>query len=386
MIESKILAGKRTMVKLLSPEWSRRLWKALYAVLPTVSDLGQTASNYLWQRPLERWYPGWSSGLFGIGAPSPGHLNLHAEGFLMHRIVHLGALTAMLLAGAGCSRKPADPPLGIDARLAAMAPREATILAGFRMDRIRKSPLYETYFKGRLPMGGETSREMMQFQEQIDEVLAAVTGKETMVLARGRMDRAAIETKLRSSKTPEETIAGRKGFAKDGVALVLLDGGLAVAGPRAQVEDALSRVDKTVALPARFFNASQTVPADSSMWVISVGRLPGFTMPERSNLANLPRALEHVELATASADLSSGVRMAAAATCTSDEDAKQIHTLFRGMIGMARLSTPNDNPELLKVFDRIQLVQTGRSVKIDANLPADVIQTLDGALGFRRSR
>ena len=302
----------------------------------------------------------------------------------MRRAFVAAALGALLVAGAGCSRKAAEPPLGIDAKLAAMAPREATVLAGFRMDRVRKSPLYDKYFKNRMPMGGDTARDMMQFQEQIDEVLAAMTGKETLVLARGRMDRAAIETKLRASKVPEATIAGRQGFVKDDVALVLLDGGYAVAGPQAQVEDALSRADKVVALPARFFNPAKTLPAESSMWVISVGRLPSFSVPERSNLANLPRVLENVELATASADLSAGLRMSAAATCTTEDDAKQIQTLFRGLIGMARLSTPNDKPELLKVFDRIELKQSGRGVEIGANFPAEVIETIGGAFGLRR--
>jgi hypothetical protein len=302
----------------------------------------------------------------------------------MGRALHSTVLVAIILAMPGCSRKAAAPPLGIDARLAAMVPREATVLAGFRMDRIRKSPLYEKYFKDRMPVGGDTAKEMMQFQEQIDEVIATLTGKDALVLARGRLDRAAIEAKLRSAKVEETVIGRHKGFIKDKIALVLLDGGVAVAGPREQVEDSLSRADKIVALPARFYNASKTIPADSSLWAISVGRLPAFNVPERSNLANLPRQLENVELATANADLSAGLKVSAAATCTSEEDAKQIQTLFRGLIGMARLSTPNDKPELLKVFDRIELKQSARSVEINANLPVDVIETVGGAFGVRR--
>ena len=302
----------------------------------------------------------------------------------MIRSLMAAMLAALLLISVGCERKAAAPPLGIDARLAAMVPREATVLAGFRMDRIRKSPLYEKYFKNRIPVGSDTAKEMMQFQEQIDEVVAAVTGKDTLVLARGRLDRAAIETRLRSGKVPETSIAGRQGFVRNNIALVLLDGSVAVAGPRAQVEDALSRANKIVALPARFFQPSKTIPAESSMWVISVGRLPSFDVPDRSNLANLPRVLANVETGTASADLSAGIRMSAAATCTTDEDAKQIQTLFRGLIGMARLSTPNDKPELLKVFDRIELKQAGRSVEINANLPVDVIETVSSAFGIRR--
>jgi predicted GNAT family N-acyltransferase len=55
------------------------------------------------------------------------------------------------------------------------------------------------------------------------------------------------------------------------------------------------------------------------------------------------------------------------------------------LIGMARLSTPNDKPELLKVFDRIVLKQTGRGVEIGANFPAEVIETIGGAFGIRKA-
>lgn len=292
-------------------------------------------------------------------------------------------ISAVSVMGA-CSRKPAAPPLGIDAQLAAMVPREATILGGFRMDRIRTSPLYEEYFRGRLPMGGENARGLMEFQDQIDEVLVAVVERDSLVLAKGKMDRAAMEAKLREAKAPEATVGGKPGFEQNGVAVVLLDGGYALAGPRARVEDALTRMGKNVVLPARFFQTAQAMPAASHMWVISVGRLPVLELPERSNLANLPRALENVELARMNADLSNGLKMSAAATCTTEPDAKQIHTLLRGVIGMARLSTPSDKPELMKVFDRFQIAQKERVVTLDASLPLEMIDELAGAFGLRQ--
>ena len=67
MIVSPILAQEKTMVKLLSSEWSRQLWKALYAILPKVFDLGRMTMDHVRQRPVESWYPVWTSGLFGIG-------------------------------------------------------------------------------------------------------------------------------------------------------------------------------------------------------------------------------------------------------------------------------------------------------------------------------
>lgn len=266
-----------------------------------------------------------------------------------------------------------------------MTPREATILAGFRMDRIRTSPLYEEYFHGRLPGAGESAGELMRFQEQVDELLIAVTGRETLLLARGRFDRAAVERKLQETGAAGTSVAGRKAFGGGGALFVPLDGGYVLAGARTLVEDALSRAGHTVALPARFFKPAQEIPASSHAWVISVGQLPPLPVSERSNLANLPRALEHVELATASADLSRGVKLRMAAACTTEDDARQIQTLLRGLLGMARLSAPSGERELLAALDRIQVVQDERTVTVNANLPADLAELLAGALGVRRS-
>lgn len=65
MIVSPILAQERTMVKLLSSEWSRELWKALHAVLPKVFEIGRITMNVVRERPVESWMPFLSSGLFG---------------------------------------------------------------------------------------------------------------------------------------------------------------------------------------------------------------------------------------------------------------------------------------------------------------------------------
>ncbi len=64
MIIGIILAQKDTMVKLLSSEWSRTLWKALYYVLPKTYDVGRMTLNIITQKGVDSWMPVWSSALF----------------------------------------------------------------------------------------------------------------------------------------------------------------------------------------------------------------------------------------------------------------------------------------------------------------------------------
>ena len=66
MIVSPILAQTKMMVKLLSSEWSRQVWKTLYYVLPKAADLGKMTVDLVRGNSIESWMPVWSSALFGV--------------------------------------------------------------------------------------------------------------------------------------------------------------------------------------------------------------------------------------------------------------------------------------------------------------------------------
>jgi hypothetical protein len=65
MIMSPILAQNRIMERLLSSERSRRIWTALYYALPKVYDTGRMTLDMVQNRPVESWWPIWTSALFG---------------------------------------------------------------------------------------------------------------------------------------------------------------------------------------------------------------------------------------------------------------------------------------------------------------------------------
>ena len=64
MIISAILAQTSTMLRLLSSEWSRDLWKGLYYALPKIWDLGRITLNAIQDRTFHDYMPIWSSALF----------------------------------------------------------------------------------------------------------------------------------------------------------------------------------------------------------------------------------------------------------------------------------------------------------------------------------
>jgi ABC-type transport system involved in multi-copper enzyme maturation permease subunit len=66
MLISAVLAQKDQVVKLLSSEWSRDLWTALYWVLPKFWDLGRDMMNLISDRQAPWFTPAWTSALFGL--------------------------------------------------------------------------------------------------------------------------------------------------------------------------------------------------------------------------------------------------------------------------------------------------------------------------------
>jgi ABC-type transport system involved in multi-copper enzyme maturation permease subunit len=65
MVVSPILAQHQVMVKLLSSEWSRSVWKGLYYALPKVFDIGRMNMDLVMGRPTGGLAPVWSSAAFG---------------------------------------------------------------------------------------------------------------------------------------------------------------------------------------------------------------------------------------------------------------------------------------------------------------------------------
>jgi ABC-2 type transport system permease protein len=66
MIISPILAQTALMMRLLSSEWSRNLWRALYYVFPKVYELGHMTLDAIQSGTFSGYTPIWTSALFGI--------------------------------------------------------------------------------------------------------------------------------------------------------------------------------------------------------------------------------------------------------------------------------------------------------------------------------
>lgn len=65
MILSAILAQTTIMLKLLSSEWSRNVWRTLYYTFPKVYDMGRMTLDAIMNRTFTGYMPIWTSAAFG---------------------------------------------------------------------------------------------------------------------------------------------------------------------------------------------------------------------------------------------------------------------------------------------------------------------------------
>jgi hypothetical protein len=235
--------------------------------------------------------------------------------------------------------------------MAAFIPPDTVVLAGIQVDRLRETPLYRKL---------ATSNRLPRFDSQNDitELLIANDGKNTLAIARGRFDRAA-----------------PGGFTR-------VDSRIALAGSEPLVSAAIARRKSgRSGAPAALLAHADALSVDPQIWAVVTG-WPGLdpdTLRAMGNFANLNRVLLSTEEARLTIDLHAGVQAAFNGTCRSDAEATSLSESLRGLLGLARLSLPKNRPDLVTVFDAVQVKQEGRSVSVAAAIPEDLAEGLASA-------
>jgi len=270
-------------------------------------------------------------------------------------------LALMCLAALGCSSAQTGA-VRVDAALAGLVPADTVTLAGVRLDALRATPIYQKWIAGKpLLMADEFAKETgLDLRKDVSELLVASNGKDTVALARGKFSPTALDPKL----------AGMVAF---------INSTTAVAGPPAVVRAVVDRRNPS-GVPAALLAKVSTISAQNQIWAVSLG---GFSqiasaVPPAGPMASLGKILSMLEDLTLAADLRSGVNAAVTGLCKTEQDARSLSDALRGLIGLGRLSTPNNEPEMLRLYDGIQVEQQQRTVRVRAQIPQDL---LDKAIG-----
>ncbi|MBM3796895.1 MAG: hypothetical protein FJW31_23255 [Acidobacteria bacterium] len=286
----------------------------------------------------------------------------------------LAVLGLAALAGCGGGGSTNAPQgYALDPALARAVPADTIILGAIRMDRARQSPLYQEW-QAKLPATGLDelkSRFGVDPRADLDELVAAYNGKEMFTLLRGRFKSGDLAAKLTEAGGERADHGGRTLVKRGDTGVAFLSGTVAAAGPLPLLHAAIGA--KGAGKPSSLLSNLTSVPVDAHVWVLTTG---GATLnfPQGSNAGNIDKVLSTLQSLSGWANFDQGLRIALRGTATDADAAKRLHTQLRGLIGMGRLSAPDNRPEMLKLYDAIEIKQVDKTIKANANASAELLK------------
>jgi hypothetical protein len=263
----------------------------------------------------------------------------------------------------------------VDPALAALVPADTIVLAGIRMSELRSTPLYTKMIaeKRLSELDDFAKRTNFDPRKDVNELLVASNGTDNVVLARGNFKIQA------PAGTRKSVYKGATLYGQGDGAYAILDATTAVAGVESAVRKAIDQKQSGQRGAAGLIDRARGLSGPGQIWVVANGwgALPDRLSRDGGNLSNLSRFFRGVEKATATVDLRSGLVAKAQGECRTEQDAKTLGDAARGVVGLGRLTVPENKPEMLKLFDGIKVDQKDRFIDVDVNVPADL---LDGLL------
>ncbi len=281
---------------------------------------------------------------------------------------------ALCVALAGCKTKKMEP-VRIDPALEALIPADTVFIVGGNIDAVRETSVYQKLLsRVPLPQLDEFTRQTgLDPRKDLAQILSCSNGKNGVLMARGKFNVPDLEARLQARGEPRFPYKNHALFGSERLAFVFLNASTAIVGPAAGLRSTLDR-GSSGGLPPALRDLMRGIPADDQIWAALTGGIQSLSLsvPEDSNLANVMGALKSIDTAIIGMDLHSGIDLTAEVTCKTEGDAKFVHDMLKGVVGIGRLNTPDNHPELLQLYDGIEVTAQKNQAKVTAKIPTDL--------------
>jgi len=285
----------------------------------------------------------------------------------------LAALACLAL----CSCQPKrSASLHISPALEALVPADTVVVLGMDLAALRDTAAFQKLI-ARVPL-----QQLDEFQKQtgldprkdLSEALLCSNGKAALLLVRGKFRIADLEARFKSHGVQPSNYKGHALYGDERAAIYFLDDSTAAAGPPAELHALIDRPGSQRSLPPDLRDLLRTLPSSDQVYAALTGGIErlNLPLPREGNLGSILQALRSVNSAALGLNLSHGIDGLAEVNCTTERDARFIHDMLRGLIGFGRLNTRDDQPEMLKLYDAIQVTQQQQQAKVTANIPQEL--------------
>lgn len=298
------------------------------------------------------------------------------------------SVLAGLAIGLGCQREGGIG-VSVDSVFRPLIPPDVKALVSIHLDKLLQAPLYIRHQKDVdfAQLDSASERFGLNPRRDLSDLLVVWNGKTAVLMAKGSFDQRQLKQKLGTLGARTRTYSDDTILESGNEALAFIKRGVAIAGPLSSVHAALDSKDKgSGGIPELFKQSLQGVPADDQIWIVSRGGLPFADVPMNSDWESaLSNIVDYVTATTASIGVDTGMRFRADIACVSNQGAQRVHDALRAAVGFGRLSTKDNELELLKLYDSIQVTQEQRFVHVRADLKADLADKLIAQLSALQS-
>ena len=307
----------------------------------------------------------------------------------MHRKIIIGTLAVfvVLLAVGGLMRRREKQPERIYPSLAILIPPDAQMVAGIQVERIKKTPTWQRLIaEKRFEVLDRFTRDTgLDPREDIYEIIAVSQGASAPPVflvagrfAKGGSGAAGMEppVSLGGDRVVRTAYRGYSLIGNENASLCFINTVTAVAGPTPQVKAILDRQIQNPQPAQAIIDRIRAIPLENQIWAFSTAGIDRL-LPEiplgSGKIRSLPIKVTYLEL---TANLSLGIDVKIEAHNADTGSANQMLAAVKGVVGIGRLSTPDEQKDLHRFFDSIRATQEETTVRVRAEAPLDLILNL----------
>lgn len=270
----------------------------------------------------------------------------------------------------------------VDPAFGPLIPPDTKYMAGVRLDKLRETPLFKR-LNNRLDLDRRldvfSERTGLDPRKDLWYALIASNGTDTLVLARGRFTVGEMEPKLGSlgntrTKYKDYTLIG-----KPETSVVFINPGIAAAGTQAQLRRLIDNRSNWSQVPPALAEKLKTMPVEDQLWAVSDSSVPAASLsgPDTTGMKSMAsNLLNYINGGVAGIHVDRGLDFKAHIDCISEEGSRRVRDALKGGIGLARLNTRDDQQQLLKVYDTVNVNQSGTVVNVEAQVAPDLVDPL----------
>ena len=284
---------------------------------------------------------------------------------------------------AGCAR-PKPTGVLVDPALSILIPADTVFLLAANIENLKKAPLYRKHLANRpVPQLDELGRMTgIDPRKSLWQIVYTSDGKHNVLLARGNFD-AEMETRLQRDGAEVQPYKMYHLVGSEQASVVFLNTSTAAMGSVESLKLLLDSRGKSNGPPAAIAARMKDIPYEVQLWAVYIGGSGKLPVQLEGNMANLYRLLGSVNAASVYFDLRDGLKALARGTTANDAEGKQLNDAMKGMVGLGRLSAPENQPDLLRALDGVQVSQEGPTVNLKIEESAELVEKLLAFAGVK---